>query len=49
MKFIYRVLLFKRGLIYARLSFNAEEFSPSTYIREILAHGYGIDIRLEEA
>lgn len=44
----YYVTVFKGGLVYDRQVHDAEGFSISTFIREMLSHGYGLDVRMEE-
>lgn len=45
---LYYVMVIKNGLVYDRQVHPVDGFSISTYIREMLAHGYGLDIRLIE-
>lgn len=42
---MYLILVLKGGLVYDRQQIYADGFSLSTYIREMLSHGYGLDIR----
>lgn len=45
---LYSIIVIKNGLVIDRFFQTADGFSISTYIREMLAHGYGLDIRLIE-
>ncbi len=44
----YYVMVFKDGLVYDRQWHDVEGFSVNTYIREMLSHGYGLDVRFME-
>jgi hypothetical protein len=41
---MYYVLVMKNGLVYDRQWHRASEMSINIYIREMLSHGYGLDI-----
>lgn len=45
---IYSILVLKGGLVYDRQVYRVEGFSLNTYIREMLTHGYGLDISIVE-
>lgn len=40
----YYVIVWKNGIVHDTQSHRVEEISIDTYIREMLAHGYGLDI-----
>ena len=44
----YYVMVFRGGLVYDRQWHDADGFSVDTFIREMLSHGYGLDIRFME-
>lgn len=41
---MYYIMVLRAGLVYDRQTVAAAGFSITTYIREMLAHGYGLDI-----
>jgi hypothetical protein len=48
MRQVYRITIFKRGLVYDRQVHFADEIDITIYILEMLRHGYGLDVKLEE-